>query len=128
MQDKDFINGIETGLIMVRQIFELSVDERKRAFGCDDVAQILDKFDFQQISELLKTGESNKEKELKHYYIIRGIRINENGKKEVVVESERYKFNPSRELIESFLKYHTLPIDGIPQVDFATVELIWVME
>lgn len=128
MQDKDFINGIETGLIMVRQIFELSVDERKRAFGCDDVAQILDKFDFQQISELLKTGESNKEKELKHYYIIRGIRINENGKKEVVVESERYKFNPYRELIESFLKYHTLPIDGIPQVDFATVELIWVME
>ena len=128
MQDKDFINGIETGLIMVRQIFELSVDERRRAFGCDDVAQILDKFDFQQIGELLKATEKKKSKELHSYYIIRGIKVDESGYKKVTVESERYKFNPSRELIESFLKYHTLPIDGIPQVDFATVELIWVME
>lgn len=128
MQDKDYISGLEDGVGLVKAIFELSIKERKRLFGTESVPEILDKFDFQQISELLKTEESNKEKELKHYYIIRGIRINENGKKEVVVESERYRFNPPSELIDSFMKYHTLPIDGIPQVDFATVELIWVME
>ena len=128
MQDKDFINGIETGLIMVRQIFELSVSERKRAFGYEDVAQILDKFDFQQIGEMLKAAENKKSKELHCYYIIRGIKVDENGYKKVTVESERYRFNPSWELIDSFMKYHTLPIDGIPQVDFATVETIWVME
>ena len=127
MQDKDFINGIETGIEIVKRIFELSVDERKRLFGLSDVALILIRFDFQQISELLKVDEKTF-KELKCYYIIRGIKVDENGNKKVTAESERYRFNPSRELIESFMKYHTLPCDDIPQVDFATVETIWVME
>ena len=127
MQDKDFINGIETGIEIVKRIFELSVDERKRLFGLSDVALILIRFDFQQISELLKVDEKNF-KELKCYYIIRGIKVDENGYKKVTAESERYRFCPSRELIESFINYHTLPCNDIPQVDFATVETIWVME
>lgn len=128
MQDKDYISGLEDGVGLVKAIFELGIRERKRLFGTESVPEILDKFDFQQISELLKAEKKDNIKELKCYYVIRGIRINENGKKEVSVESERYRFNPSWELIDSFMKYHTLPIDGIPQVDFATVETIWVME
>lgn len=124
MQDIDFINGLEAGVGIVKRIFELSVDERRRVFGVADVAKILSHFDFAQLNELIKTVH---EPQLRHYHIIRGIKVVE-GHKKCVVESERYLFYPPNEIIDGFLKLHTLPIPDSKQIDFAVVEEIWVLE
>ena len=126
MKDKDYIDGLEDGINLVKQIYELSVSQRKKMFGSETVPDILDRFDFAQINTILESKQPTKE--LKCFYIIRGIKVDKNGYKKVTVESERYKYNPSWDVIDSFMKYHTLPIDNIPQVDFATVECIWVYE
>ena len=53
---EDYINGLEAGVNMVKAIFELPVDKRKKFFGSDNVANILDKFDFIQIHELIRVA------------------------------------------------------------------------
>ena len=127
MQDKDYISGLEDGVGLVKRIYELGVNVRKKMFGCEDVAQIIDRFDFAQINEILK-AKKDKIKELHTFYIIRGIKVDTDGTKKVTIESEKYNFYPTWEQMESFMRYHTLPIANVPQVDFAVVETIWVYE
>lgn len=53
-RDLAFVNGIETGVGLVKKIFELTVDERYTRFDEADVATILDRYNFAEISELLR--------------------------------------------------------------------------
>ena len=53
-RDLAFINGMEYGVHMVIELFELTVDERKALFGETLVANILDKFNFAEIHETLR--------------------------------------------------------------------------
>lgn len=54
--DKDlaFVNGVEAGITLVKRIFELSVSDRTNMFGESNVASILDRYNFAEISEILR--------------------------------------------------------------------------
>ena len=53
--DASYINGMEHGVNLVKDVFSMTVGERKIVFGESDVAKILDKFDFIQIKNRVET-------------------------------------------------------------------------
>ena len=53
-RDLAFINGVETGVNMVKKIFELSTDTRETIFDSVLVSDILDRYNFAEISEMLR--------------------------------------------------------------------------
>lgn len=112
--DTDFINGIETGIEIVRSIYELSTGERKQRFGSTSVPEILDKFDFAQIRNLMSI-----KKTLRKYYLIRGIK-NVGHKKEVKWESDLLEGYPSDAMIQCYLEKN--------DADFAVVGEIYKTE
>lgn len=116
MSDKSYVDGLEQGIEIVKAILSLDVDTRKAKFGSSDIATILDRFDFAQLNEMV---EAKEEKELKQYYVIRGIR-QDPYKKVVVFESPKLKYEPDKEMIEKYLNFDT--------ADFVVVEAIYVME
>lgn len=118
--EQNYYNGMEDGVMMVRRILELDMSERKKHFGDYDVSNILDKFDFQQLHEILSRPELKPDKELKKYYIIRGIKTSI-GNKKVIVESGRLFIEPTDEMIEAFLLNHS-------EADFAVSETIYTRE
>ena len=120
-KDNDYIDGFEDGVLLIKNILSLSVEERLRRFRSADIAVILDKFDFQQLKELYNTPA---DKKLKVYYVIRGIQTN-GLLKRVTVESRRYEYCPSPDTIEQFIRTNNLQTQ---LVDFATVEIIYVYE
>lgn len=113
--DKLYVQGLEDGVNMIKAIFELSIDERMERFGKANISQILDEYDFQQIKERLET--------LKKYYILRGIRVEPNDIKRVVVESDRLTIKPDEILINAFLNCHRAK-----NISFTCVEEIYVKE
>ncbi len=121
-KDNDYIDGFEDGVLLIKNILSLSVEERLRRFRSADIAVILDKFDFQQLKELYNTPA---DKKLELYYVIRGFKENNTGIKRVTIESRRYEYCPSPETIEQFIRTNNLQTQ---LVDFATVEEIYVYE
>ena len=118
--EQNYFDGMEDGVMMVRRILELDMSERKKHFGDYDVSNILDKFDFQQLHEILSRPELKPDKELKKYYIIRGIKTSI-GSKKVIAESGRLYIEPTDEMIEAFLLNHS-------EADFAVTETIYTRE
>lgn len=118
--EQNYFDGMEDGVMMVRRILELDMIERKKHFGDYDVSNILDKFDFQQLHEILSRPELKPDKELKKYYIIRGIKTSI-GTKKVIAESGRLYIEPTDEMIEAFLLNHS-------EADFAVTETIYTRE
>jgi hypothetical protein len=118
--EQNYFNGMEDGVMMVRRILELDMSERKKHFGDYDVSVILDKFDFQQLHEILSRPELKPDKELKKYYIIRGIKTSI-GNKKAIAESGRLFIEPTDEMIEAFLLNHS-------EADFAVTETIYTRE
>ena len=118
--DQNYFDGMEDGVMMVRRILELDMSERKKHFGDYDVSVILDKFDFQQLHEILSKPELKPDKELKKYYIIRGIKTSI-GNKKAIAESGRLYIEPTDEMIEAFLLNHS-------EVDFAVIQIIYTRE
>ena len=118
--EQNYFNGMEDGVMMVRRILELDMSERKKHFGDYDVSVILDKFDFQQLHEILSKPELKPDKELKKYYIIRGIKTSI-GNKKAIAESGRLYIEPTDEMIEAFLLNHS-------EADFAVTETIYTRE
>lgn len=118
--EQNYFDGMEDGINMVRRILELDMSERKKHFGDYDVSNILDKFDFQQIHEILSRPELKPDKELKKYYIIRGIKTSI-GNKKAIAESGRLYIEPTDEMIEAFLLNHS-------EVDFAVIQIIYTRE
>lgn len=117
--DEDYYNGMEDGVLMTKAILELDMSSRKELFGDYDVTNILDKFDFRQIHEKLKVRKP--EKELKKYYIIRGIKVDDNGFKRCIEESKYLTSMPDDRQIEGFLIIND-------KVTFATVQEIYVLD
>ena len=117
--DEDYYNGMEDGVLMVKAILELDMSRRKEMFGDYDVTNILDKFDFRQIHEKLKVRKP--EKELKKYYVIRGIRVVNNGFKRCIEESEYFEMKPDDRQIEGFLRINDA-------ATFAAVEEIYILD
>lgn len=60
---EDYIQGLEDGVGMVKQIMELSYQRREELFGSRDIGVILNKFDFAQMKEKLSIPPK-----IKHYY------------------------------------------------------------
>lgn len=118
--EQNYFDGMEDGVMMVRRILELDMSERKKHFGDYDVSNILDKFDFQQLHEILSRPELKPDKELKKYYIIRGIKTSI-GNKKAIAESGRLYIEPTDEMIEAFLLNHS-------EADFAVTETIYTRE
>lgn len=118
--EQNYFDGMEDGVLMVKRILELDMNERKKNFGDYDVSNILDKFDFQQLHEILSRPELRPDKELKKYYIIRGVKTSI-GNKKVIAESGRLNFEPTDEMIEAFLLNHS-------EADFAVSETIYTRE
>ena len=112
--DKEYIQGMEDYHNIIKAIFELSPEERKERFGSPLVANIIDRFDFQQIRELMV-------ERLEKKYIIRGIKEDDFGKKKIAVESDPLSFKPDETLINAFLNCHK-----DRNLSFATVEEIYV--
>lgn len=118
--EQNYFDGMEDGVLMVKRIFELSVHERLKHFEETSVPHILDKFDFQQLHEILSKPELKPDKELKKYYIIRGIKTSI-GNKKAIAESGRLYIEPTDEMIEAFLLNHS-------EADFAVTETIYTRE
>ena len=116
LQD-NYINGMEDGVMMVKRIFELSDNERIKHFGAIRVDRILDKFDFQQLHEILQRPELKPDKVLKKYYIIQGFDSFDN----ITDVSNKLRIEPTVEMIEAFLLNHSF-------VDYVTVIEIYVRE
>jgi hypothetical protein len=114
-KDSAYINGLSDGVGMVKTIFEMSIEERMERFGKANISQILDEYDFQQIKDRLET--------LKKYYIIRGINVDKDGFKKVVVETDRLSFEPDELLINAFLNCHK-----DKNITFAVAQTIYVRE
>ena len=51
--DGCFVQGLESGVGLVKSIFEMTAMRRKEIFGETDVARILDKFDFMELYEIV---------------------------------------------------------------------------
>lgn len=115
----NYFSGMEDGIGMVRRILELDMSSRKELFGDYDVTNILDKFDFRQIHEKLKVRKP--EKELKKFYMIRGIKVDENGFKKCIAESEYFEMKPDDRQIESFLRVNDT-------ATFASVVEIYILD
>jgi hypothetical protein len=118
--EKNYVDGLSDGVNMVHRILELDMNERKKHFGDYDVSVILDKFDFQQLHEILSKPELKPDKELKKYYIIRGIKTSI-GNKKAIAESGRLYIEPTDEMIEAFLLNHS-------EADFAVIQPIYTRE
>ena len=118
--EQNYFDGVEDGVLMVKRILELDMNDRKKHFGDYDVSNILDKFDFQQLHEILSRPELRPDKELKKYYIIRGVRTSI-GNKKAIAESGRLYIEPTDEMIEAFLLNHS-------EADFAVTETIYTRE
>lgn len=112
MNDQNYIDGIEDGILMVKNIFSLSREERVRLFGDANVATILDTYEFPRLREIMNRIEiCNK------YYVIRGVK--ETGvKKTVVAESMLQDTYPTMDEIHLFMRMHR-------EVDFASVEIVY---
>lgn len=119
--ENNYISGMEDGVKMVKTILGLPRDIRKKFFYDTDIAKILDHFDFQQIHELLKAVDREPQKELHKYYVIRGIKVRDDGVKKVISESGRLKFEPDEDMVKAFMECH-------PHVSFSSVETIYVLE
>lgn len=117
--DEDYYNGMEDGVLMTKAILELDMSSRKELFGDYDVTNILDKFDFRQIHEKLKVREP--EKELKKFYMIRAIKVADNGFKKCIDESEYFITKPDDKQIEGFLRINDA-------ATFAAVEEIYILD
>jgi hypothetical protein len=113
--DQAYTQGLSDGVEMVKSIFEMTTDERQERFGYPLVAEVLDHFDFIQIRERMER--------LSRMYIIRGIKVDDNGFKHVVVESDRLSIKPDEVLINAFLNCHREK-----HITFACVEEIYVKE
>lgn len=113
--DITYIQGLSDGVEMVKALFEMSTDERLEKFGYILVAEVLSNFDFIQIKEQLES--------LKMYYIIRGIRVENNQVKRCVVESDRLTFKPDEVLINAFLNCHKEK-----NISFVTIEEVYTRE
>lgn len=110
--DEAYINGMEHMYNIIKSILELPSDKRQERFGAVLIANIMDKFDFQQIREIMV-------ERLEKRYIIRGIKVNEYNQKRVVAESGQLKFPPDEEMVSAFMDCHE-------DVMFATVAEIYV--
>lgn len=108
----DYTQGMEDGVILVKQIFELSQVERVNKFGSRNVADILDKFDFIQIKEKLAGEEV-----CTVYYVIRVF----TEKGYVLHTSERMKIQPTSEIVLDYIMRY-------PGAEFAKVETLFVRE
>ena len=112
MDDRQYVDGMETGVELVKRIFEIGIEERVKRFGTNDVATILDRYDFAELFDRMDC--------LNKYYIIRGIK-DSHIRKDVVAESGRLKFPPDKTMIKAFMNVHK-------DADFAVVEEIFVKE
>lgn len=113
--DRNYCQGMEDMLNLIRRIFELDTYQRQKYYHESDVAKILCMFDFAQLREIdnMITTE-----DIKTYYIIRGISGNLGNSKKVVAESLKLKFEPTEDMIRAFLELHD-------EADFAVVEKIY---
>ena len=116
--DNAYIQGMEDFYNIMKAIYSLDRFEREKYFHESKVSNILDKFDFEQIREIVNGIKHEDIREIKRYYIIRGIHINKYNEKSVVAESIKLAFAPDEEMIDTFLAVHT-------NVDFAVVEEIY---
>lgn len=112
--DSDYLNGVEDGVVIVKELYELSTKDRIGLFATSEVATILDNFSIMDIKDRLKNGF-----ELKKYKVIRGIR-DEGTKLKVVVESARFS-EVTEDMVLNFLESND-------NVDFADVKEIYVRE
>jgi len=117
--DQNYFDGLSDGVMMVKTILELDMSSRKELFGDYDVSNILDKFDFRQIHEKLKARQP--EKELKKFYMIRAIKVADNGFKKCIDESEYFITKPDDKQIEGFLRISDA-------ATFAAVEEIYILD
>lgn len=107
----DYTQGMEDGVILVKQIFELSQVERVNKFGSRNVADILDKFDFIQIKEKLSGEEV-----CTVYYVIKAF-----DKSGYIHKSGRMKIQPTPEIVLDFLNRN-------PDAEYAKFETLFVRE
>lgn len=114
VMDSDYLNGVEDGVVIVKELYELSTKDRIGLFATSEVATILDNFSIMDIKDRLKNGF-----ELKKYKVIRGIR-DEGTKLKVVVESARFS-EVTEDMVLNFLESND-------NVDFADVKEIYVRE
>lgn len=112
MDDRQYIDGMEMGVDLVKRIYELTADERIEKFGATSVPEILDTFDFAELFERMNG--------LNKYFVIRGIKDTKI-RKEVIAESGRLKFPPDETMIMAFMNIHK-------EADFAVVEEIYAKE
>lgn len=119
-EQDSYIQGLEDGIEIVKAIYSLDRFDRQKYFHETKVSNILNRFDFAQIREIVNGIKHEDIREIKKYYIIRGIHINlNNNEKSVVAESIKLAFAPDEEMINTFLAVHT-------DVDFAVCEEIYV--
>lgn len=52
--DISYTNGIEAGVELVKNIFELTTFQRYEKFKLTDVASILDRYDFTQLMAIMR--------------------------------------------------------------------------
>ena len=114
VMDSDYLNGVEDGVVIVKELYELSTKDRIGLFATSEVATILDNFSIMDIKDRLMNGF-----ELKKYKVIRGIR-DEGTKLKVVVESARFS-EVTEDMVLRFLESND-------NVDFADVKEIYVRE
>lgn len=120
--DNAYIQGMEDMTNIIKAIFELTTGEREKKFGSVFVADILDKFDFQQIREKMQIQGTMRAKETHCYYIIRIVSEDDEGFKKVTAESKRYYSRPTFAEIDRYLT-ETGDINS-----FAVVEELYVRE
>ena len=115
--DKDdaYISGLEDGVGMIKKIWEMTSTEREEKFGYTRIGFILEMYDFAEIRERMES--------LKKYYVIRGIREENDKVKRCVVESVRLLLRPDETLINAFLNCHK-----DKHLSFATIEEVYVRE
>lgn len=118
--DTSYINGMEDMRDIIKRIYELDRIERKKYYHGIDIARIIDRFDFSQLREIDSRIAAEEIKEIKKYYVIRGIKETI-GRKTVVAESMRHSYPPDAVTIEAFLMTHK-------DVDFVSIEEIYTRE
>ena len=112
-EQNSYVQGLEDMYNIIKSILELPSDKRQERFGAVLIADIMDKFDFQQIRELMV-------ERLEKKYVIRGIKENDYGQKKVAVESDPLSVEPDEILINAFLNCHK-----DKHIQFAVVETIY---
>ena len=120
-EDSAYFQGMEDAVTMIKSIFELDKDTRAKYYGSERVSQIIDRFDFSQLHQLYQRQKHEEIKEIRRYYVIRGIQVDKHGYKKVIAESNRLRFVPDEDMINAFLEVNS-------DVDFASVEEIFIRE